>query len=73
MEEGEQVGDGSAEGVARVRSINSKPINRRGRVEGRLVDDVVLDTGCACTMVRRDLVPKEKLVAGATIRLRCAH
>ena len=73
VEEGEQVGDGSAEGVARVQSINGKPINRRGRVEGRLVDDVVLDTGCACTMVRRDLVPREKLVAGATIRLRCAH
>ena len=37
------------------------------------MDDVVLDTGCACTIVRRDLVPEEKFVAGATIRLRCAH
>ena len=55
------------------RTINSKSINRSGKVEGREVDDVVLDTGCACTMVRQDLVPKERLVAGATIRLRCAH
>ena len=38
-----------------------------------MVDDVVLDTGCACAMVRQYLVPKERLVAGATVRLRCAH
>ena len=50
-----------------------RTINRSGKVEGREVDDVVLDTGCACTMVRQDLVPKERLVAGATVRLRCTH
>ena len=37
------------------------------------MDDIVLDTGCACTMVRHDLVPKGRVMAGATIRLRCAH
>ena len=47
-----------------------KPINRRGKVEGRVVDDVVLDMGCACTTVCQDLVPKERLVAEATVRLR---
>ena len=60
-------------GVELKRTINSKSINCSGKVEGREVDDVVLDTGCACTMVRQDLVPKERLVAGATVRLRCAH
>ena len=73
VEDGQTVGDGSVEGVARERTINGKPINRRGKVKGREVDDVVLDTGCACTMVRQDLVPKERLVAGATVSLRCAH
>lgn len=28
---------------------------------------------CACTMVRHDLVLEAKVVAGVTIRLRCAH
>ena len=44
----------------------------KGKVEGRSVDDIGLDTGCACTMVRHDLVP-EDIAAGATIHLRCAH
>ena len=73
VEDGEPVGDGSEGGVALEQTINGKPINRMGKVEGRVVDDVVLDMGCACTMVRQDLVPKERLVTGATIRLRCAH
>ena len=73
VEDREMVGDGSVDGGGVDRSTNSKPINRRGVVEGIVVDDVVLDTGCACTMVRQDLVPKERLVAGASIRLSCAH
>ena len=74
-EDGKTVGYGSGGGggVELKRTINSKSINRSGKVEGREVDDVVLDTGCACTMVRQDLVPKERLVAGAIICLRCAH
>lgn len=31
----------------------------KGKVEGRSVDDIGLDTGCACTMVRHDLVPED--------------
>ena len=48
-------------------------VRRIGRVEGVVVDDVVLDTGCSQTMVRQSLVPEERLVAGATTSLRCAH
>ena len=73
VEDGKTVGYGSGGGVELKRTINSKSINRSGNVEGREVDDVVLDTGCACTMVRQDLVPKKRLVAGATVHLRCAH
>ena len=42
-------------------------------VEGIVIDNVVLDLGSACTMVRQDFVHKERLVGGASIRLRCAH
>ena len=73
VEDRELVGDSSAGGVAFWRSINGKTVNRKGKVEGTVVHDVVLDTDCACTMLRRDLVPEERVMAGATIRLRCAH
>ena len=50
MEEREAVGGGSMEGVALIQSVNGKLTNHRGRVEGRVVDNVAWDTGCACTM-----------------------
>ena len=34
--------------------------HRSGTVEGMRVSDIVLDTGCSQTMVRRDLVAKSK-------------
>ena len=34
-------------------------ITRSGTIEGKTVEDIVLDTGCARTMVRRDLVPQK--------------
>ena len=52
---------------------NPEGVRRTGRVEGVLVDDIILDTGCSQTMVHKHLVPKAKLVAEATTSLRCAH
>ena len=52
---------------------NPEGVRRTGRVEGVLVDDIILDTGCSQTMVHKHLVPKAKLVAKATTSLRCAH
>lgn len=43
-----------------------------GTVEGHPVDEIVLDTGCSRTLVRKDLVPGEKLTGGE-ISIRCAH
>ena len=37
-------------------------IKHSGVVEGKAVDDIMLDTGCSRTMVRGDLVPREKLL-----------
>ena len=35
--------------------------------------DIVLDTGCSRTVVRRELVPKNKILEGAAVTIRCAH
>ena len=70
VEDREMGGDGSVEGG---RLIQDKLVRCNGKVEGKSVNDIVLDTGCACTMVRHDLVLEDRVVARATIRLRCAH
>ena len=46
---------------------------RSGQVEGIHVDQIVLDTGCSRTMVRQDLVPRNKLIEGDAVTIRCAH
>lgn len=38
----------------------SGAITRKGKVEGIEVTDILLDTGCSRTMVRRSLVPEER-------------
>ena len=48
-------------------------IKHSGVVEGKAVDDIMLDTGCSQTMVRGDLVPREKLLEGRGAVVRCAH
>ena len=48
-------------------------VARTGAVEGTDVHDIILDTGCSQTMVRNDLVPVERRIAGEAITLRCAH
>ena len=48
-------------------------IKHSGVVEGKAVEDIMLDTGCSRTMVRGDLVPGEKLLEGRCAVVRCAH
>ena len=45
---------------------------RSGFVEGNKVEDIVLDTGCSRTMIRRDLVPTTKILDDA-VTVQCAH
>lgn len=47
-------------------------VSRKGMVEGVAVDDILLDTGSARTLVKRDLVPDLK-VGDGEIAIRCAH
>ena len=44
-----------------------------GLVEGQEVKNILLDTGCSRTLVRKDLVPEEKFLCGRAIMICCAH
>ena len=48
-------------------------VARAGLVEGITVSDILLDTGCTRTMVRRDLVQEESLLPGEAVTVLCAH
>ena len=55
--------------------VHSKPETwrRSGKVEGKFVQEIVLDTGCKRTMVRQELVPPENILEGDVATIRCAH
>ena len=46
---------------------------RQGKVEGKAIKDILLDTGCSRTMVKRELVPANKFLEGDVVTIRCAH
>ena len=45
---------------------------RQGTVDGKAVSNILLDTGCTHTLIRRDLVPDDRLL-DSTIEIQCAH
>ena len=53
--------------------IKKRQLQKTGMVEGQEVGDILLDTGCSRTLVRRDLVPREKILEGEVVAIRCAH
>ena len=46
---------------------------RQGAINGFLVDDLLLDTGCSKAIVRRDLVGEEQWLEGEATIIQCAH
>ena len=48
-------------------------IKHSGVVEDKAVDDIMLETGCSRTMVRGDLVPREKILESRGAVVRCAR
>ena len=48
-------------------------LQRKGQVEGREVNDIVLDAGCSKTIVHHNLVPQTKLLPWEAVTIRCAH
>ena len=53
--------------------VKATSVCRSEQVEGIQVNQIVLDTGCSRTMVRRDLVPGHKLIEGDAVTIWCAH
>ena len=51
----------------------SQPFQCKGVVEGQLVNDIVLDTGCSRTLVRSDLLREKDFSQEATVAVQCAH
>lgn len=54
-------------------TVQGPKVLKLGKVEGIHVGDIVLDTGCSRTLVHRDLVPEENLLAGEAVAIRYAQ
>ena len=55
------------------RRYTQSELRKHGVVEGRHADNILLDTGCSRTLVRKELVPEEKILDGEAVAIRCAH
>lgn len=44
-----------------------------GKVEGTLVESVVLDTGCSKDISKINLVPQDKILEGEVVAICCGH
>ena len=55
------------------RQLVRQPFHCEGFVEGQFVNDIVLDTGCSRTLVRSDLIGKERLSSEKSVIVQCAH
>ena len=52
------------------RKRENRPYQCKGVVEGQLVNDIVLDTGCSR---RSDLLREKDFSQGETVTVQCAH
>ena len=46
---------------------------KSGMVEGKAVDNILLDTGCSRILVHRRLVPETSVLDAEAVAIRCAH
>ncbi len=58
---------------ARREGYRETGVHRKGLVEWKAVTDILLDTGCSRTVVRRELVPQSNIREGDVTTIRCAH
>ena len=52
---------------------SNQEVSRPGKIEGKAVKDILLDTGCSRTLVHKDHVPMGKVLEGEAVAIRCAH
>ena len=58
------------------RAEQSQPVTgatEAGVIEGWYVKNIVLDTGCSRTLVKKELVDVKKMLPGQMVSVRCAH
>ena len=55
------------------KAVTKPGVMKRGIVEGKWSQEILLDTGCSRTLVHQDLVPEEKFIEGEAVAIRCAH
>ena len=48
-------------------------LTKKGSVEGRAVDNILLDTGCSKTLMHQEWVPRDRMLDGEAVAIRCAH
>ena len=48
-------------------------LTKPGIVEGKIVNDILLNTGCSRTLIHQKLVPECKLLQDEAVAIRCAH
>ena len=48
-------------------------LTRKGSVEGRAVDNILLDTGCSRTLVHQEWVPRDRMLDREAVAIHCAH
>ena len=56
-----------------LRKEGNAVLQRSGVVEGRYVQNILLDTGCSKTLVHNKLVPECKMLPGQTATIHCVH
>ena len=56
-------------------NVLERNVTQRGTVESTNVQDIILDTGCSRTLVRKELVPPIKWLEdkAVTCMIKCAH
>ena len=57
----------------RVSESKKNGVTKSGIIEGKPVNDILLDTGCSRTLIHKQHVPKEKMLEGEAVAIQCAH
>ena len=59
--------------VRKLQSKKVKDVTQAGRIEGKFVHNLLLNTGCSRTLVHRDHVPQDKMLPGEAVAIQFAH
>ena len=55
------------------RNWSNQEVSRPGKIKGKPVKDILLDTGCSRILVHKDHVPMGKVLEGEAVAIWCVH